>query len=183
MAEEVEVIKYNLLLRAAVIFAFMGGEVMAADIVNINITGRVLAAPCVVDAGSVSQNVDFGQLIATDLRAAGSSSEWKPFKVTLVNCPVSTVAAIATFTGTPFATDATLYSNATSPTDASNVAIQVVDDSNRSIVKGNGTSMTTSINPASHQAVFALAGRVISPNGNAGSGRINSVVMMTFTYQ
>lgn len=176
-------IKYNLLLRVALVLGLISSELMAADIVNINITGRVLAAPCEVDAGSVSQNVDFGQLFVTDLRTAGSSSAWKPFVVKLVNCPTTTVTAVATFTGTPFATDATLYSNGTSPTEASNVAIQVVDDSNHSVVKGNGTTMTTSINPASHQAIFELAGRVISPAGNAGTGRINSVVMMTFTYQ
>lgn len=176
-------VKQNSLLILTLILGLVSDELIAADIVNINISGRIIAAPCVVDADSVSQNVDFGQLTALDLRAAGSASAWKPFKVKLVNCPAATVTAVATFTGTPFATNATLYSNATLPENATNIAIQVVDDNNRSLIKGNGTSMTANIDPVLHQATFSLAGRVISPNGNVGTGTINSVMMMTFTYQ
>ncbi|AYN26260.1 S-fimbrial adhesin protein [Buttiauxella ferragutiae ATCC 51602] len=170
-------------LMVALSSVFSVGPVFAADIVNINVTGRILPTPCVVDPGSVSQNINFGQLLGTDLRTAGSASAWVPFTVKLINCPAALVTATVTFQGTPYPTDATLYQNATSSGSATNMAIQMVDNSNRTLAKGNSTTMTSNIDPTLRTATFGLAARVITPGGNVGSGAINSVVTMTFTYQ
>lgn len=155
-------------------------QVRATDLVNINVTGNIVAAPCSVDTGSVSRTVNFGQLIGTDLRTAGAASDWKPFQVRLNNCPATTVSATATFSGAVYPGDPALFLNSGS---AANVAIQVVDDATKSSVKGSGSTMTVGIDPVQHNAIFALAGRVITPAGDAGSGDINSVMLMTFTYQ
>lgn len=46
-----------------------------ADPVTLNITGNVVASPCVVSTGSVSQTVDLGQLIqASTLQTAGATT-------------------------------------------------------------------------------------------------------------
>lgn len=152
----------------------------AANIININVTGNIVAAPCMVDTGSVSQTVDFGQLLGTDLRMAGAASAWQVFQVKVVNCPAATYNATATFSGTPYPGDATLYANAGT---ADNIAIQVADSVTKTSIKGNGSSMSVNIDVPTHSAIFPLAGRVIAPGGNAGSGTIRSVMQMTFTYQ
>ncbi|MFG6655065.1 fimbrial protein [Scandinavium sp. M-37] len=174
-------------MRKALLFSFIiaGGcaKGIAGDLVNINVQGRVTATPCTVDAGSVSQTVDFGQILGTNLVTAGAASDWKSFQVKVMNCPAATVTAIATFSGIPDSSDAALYSNGSSPGDATNIAIQVAEDADKSSIKSNGTSMSINIDPVSHAAIFPLAGRVITPTGDAGPGRINSVVLMTFTYQ
>ena len=171
------------LICFVVIAAFFSRQPLAADTIRINITGKVLAAPCAVDVDSVNQDVVFGQLLSTDLKTAGSASVWKPFEVKLINCPVATVKATATFSGTPYLSDNTLYSNGSASNNATNVAIQLVVDADKNNRKGNGSTMTVNIDPVLHAATFPLAARVISPTGNAGSGTINSAVVMTFTYQ
>ncbi|MGL5387206.1 MAG: fimbrial protein [Serratia sp. (in: enterobacteria)] len=150
----------------------------AVQATDLNLTGTVVATPCTVDTGSVSQDVDFGQLRATDLTTAGNASPWMPFEVKLVNCPVSTTSAKVTFSGTRVSTDATLFANAGS---AINAAVQMAQAANKSLVQGDGSSMTVAVD-ALHKATYALAGRVIS-TGNTGPGTFRSVVQMSFTYQ
>lgn len=151
----------------------------AAQALDLNINGNVVASPCTVDISSVSQDVDFGTVRNTDLKDAGSASDWKSFSVNLNNCPTSTSKAEVTFTGNPAAEDATMYANAGT---ASNVAVQMAADADKSNILGNGTSMTVNID-AQHQAAYLLAGRLVSINGNTGPGTFNSVVQLDFTYQ
>ncbi|HGM5490686.1 TPA: fimbrial protein [Serratia fonticola] len=152
---------------------------LGAQATDINLSGTVIASPCTVDTASVSQDVNFGQLRNTDLKTAGATSDWQPFEVKLKNCPVSTTTATVTFNGTQFVDDATLYANAGT---AARVAVQMAQAANKSLVQGNGSSMTVNVD-AQHNATYALAGRVISPAGNSGPGTVNSVVQMNFTYQ
>jgi minor fimbrial subunit len=151
----------------------------AAQATNLNINGIVVASPCIVDTGSVSQDVDFQQLRSTDLKTAGSSSDWLPFEVKLNNCPVATSKVTVTFSGTSVSGDTTLFANAGT---AQNVAVQIAPDANRSNLLPNGGGMTVNVD-AQRNATYALVGRMNSPTGNTGPGTINSVVQMNFTYQ
>lgn len=150
-----------------------------ADPIQVNITGKVKSSPCTVDTASVNQTVDFGQIQNSNLQTAGEVSDWQPFEVKLVNCPTSTTAATVTFTGTPSTEDATLYANAGT---ATNVAVQMAQDNDRTQIQGNGSSMATTIDAQSN-AIYNLAARLKTPTGNASAGTISSVVLMTFTYQ
>ena len=85
---------------------------------------------------------------------------------------------IATFSGTPATADATLYANTGT---AINAAVQVVQDANKTLVQGDGTSMTVSVD-ALHNATYALAGRLINFNDTT-AGSFRSIVQMNFTYQ
>jgi minor fimbrial subunit len=151
-----------------------------AESVTVNVTGNVIASPCTVDTGSVSQDVNFGQQIATKLNVVGTASDWQSFQVKLVNCPASTRKATVTFNGIAFATDTTLYSNAGT---ATGVAIQMAQDNDKNQIQGNGSSMTVDVDATLHTATYALAGRLISPSHNSGAGTVNSIVQMSFTYQ
>jgi minor fimbrial subunit len=166
-------------LNVIVLLLCSVGAVTQATAADININGNVVASPCTVDTASVSQEVDFGQVRSTDLKTAGTASDWQPFEVKLKNCPASTSAATATFNGTPFADDASLYANAGT---ADHVAVQMAQNVDKNKVQGNGSSMTVNVD-AQHNATYALAGRLISPAGNTGPGTVNSVVQINFTYQ
>lgn len=163
----------SMLLVAA---GMMSSAVQAADL---NINGTVVANPCMVDSASVNQDVDFGQLRATDLKEAGSASGWQQFTVKLTHCPVSTSKATVTFTGTPSTDDATLFANSST---AQNVAVQMVQDADRSVVQGNGSKMTANVD-AQHSAIYNLAARLYSVQGNVVAGTFTSVVLLNFTYQ
>ncbi|CAI1803167.1 putative fimbrial protein SthD [Serratia fonticola] len=166
-----ELIKRTLLIFVA---GMMSGTVQATDL---NITGKVVASPCAVDTTSVSQDVNFGQVRLTEMRAAGNASDWKPFEVKLINCPSATTSVTVTFSGMP-ASDATLYANTGT---APNAAVQVAQEINKSLIQGNGSTMTVPVD-AQRSATYALAGRLIVTD-DTGAGTFSSVVQMAFTYQ
>lgn len=171
----------NALIKYLVLPFFVmttGYHMAIAEPVNINITGNVVASPCAVDTSSVSQDVDFGQVRLTEMRAAGNASDWKPFQVKLINCPQGTSSVTATFSGIPATADATLYANAGS---AANAAVQLAQATNKTLVQGDGSSMTVSVD-AQHNAIYDLAGRLIS-FADTTSGSFSSVVQINFTYQ
>ena len=63
-------------LTASISAVLFAGNLYAADTVNINVTGKVIASPCTtLNGGSSALNVDLGQDIqAYSLEAAGSGS-------------------------------------------------------------------------------------------------------------
>ncbi|MEX2988717.1 fimbrial protein [Serratia fonticola] len=167
-----ELMKRTWLLMAA---GMMSGTVQATDL---NISGMVVATPCMIEAGSVNQDVDFGQVRLTEMSAAGNASEWVPFEIQLANCPQGTTSVTATFSGTPAAADATLYANAGT---ATNAAVQMAQAANKTVVQSDGSSMTVSVD-AQRNAIYALAGRLIRFD-ETSAGSFRSVVQMNFTYQ
>ncbi|SUW63738.1 long polar fimbrial protein LpfA [Buttiauxella agrestis] len=162
---------------AALMSLALAGAAQAAD-VTINISGKIVASPCVVD-GSSDINVDLGQTLqAADLSTAGSTSSWVPFTISMKNCPTSTTNVIATFGGTGDAADLTrLYTNTGT---ASNVAVELQSNDASNTPLGNTKSMTIP-RTGSNTAVFPLQSRVWS-KGNASTGTVASVVSVAFTY-
>ncbi|CAI1072564.1 putative fimbrial protein SthD [Serratia quinivorans] len=158
--------------------SLMSFNAMASEI---NISGRVIASPCRVDSGSVSQTIEFDQLRSTDLKTAGTASNWKNVAVKLINCPVSTRQVTVTFDGTKSADDASLYANQQAG-GASNIALQVAQQADTAKVQGPGSSMTAAVDTL-HNATFLLAGRLYSPGGNTMPGKFSSMVLMSMTYQ
>jgi minor fimbrial subunit len=167
------------LMKCIGLVAVAGMMSTAIQAANLNVNGIVVASSCIVDTGSVSQDVDFGRLHVIDLPTAGSGSDWQPFEVKLNGCPVSTSRVVVNFTGTPVSTDATLFANSGT---AQNVAIQMAQDANRSNVLPHGSSMTVNVD-AQRKATYALAGRLIRLADSPGPGTVSSVVQMNFTYQ
>ncbi|HEJ9059135.1 TPA: type 1 fimbrial protein [Serratia fonticola] len=169
----------NALIKNTLLIMVASSMSWAVQATNINIAGNVVASACNVDSGSVSQDVDFGQLRSTDLKEAGTATDWKPFTVKLTHCPLSTSKVTATFSGSPSTDGADLFANSGT---AKNVAVQVVQDANKALVQGNGSRMTVNVD-AQHEAIYALAGRIYSVNGDTVAGTLSCVLVMNFTYQ
>jgi|GEM_PF-802375 len=164
--------KHTLLIVIAGIWSL---DVQAMDL---NIGGTVVASACQVDNTSVSQVVDFGQLRSTDLKEAGSATEWAPFTVKLINCPSTTHSAKVTLTGTPYSDGPDLYGNSET---AKNIAAQIALDNDKTVVIANGSSVTVMVD-AKHSVVYNFVARLYSVNGNTSSGTFSSIVQMGFTY-
>lgn len=150
----------------------------AADVVNLNVTGNIMAAPCQVKSDSINIVVDLGQNIgASTLQSTNSASPWVPFSVSLVNCPAATTKATIQFQGTADTVNpGDMYKNMGT---ATNIAVQVQGVGGEQM--GNGKSFTGYI--ANNGYTYNLRTRAYSQNGNAMPGTINSAVTATFTYQ
>jgi minor fimbrial subunit len=143
--------------------------------VEVNISGKVTASPCTVDA-SINQTVDFGDVQASTLQTAGSGSPWKAFSLTLSQCPATTTKATVTFSGTPDALEATAFSqNGT----AGGVALQL---NSGSVALADKSSLTAVVDPT-HNVTFPLTARIYSPKGKSSTGTFRSMVQANLSYQ
>ncbi|MFT2797386.1 fimbrial protein [Serratia sp. N21D137] len=167
------------LIKNALLITITGMMSSTLQATNLNINGTVVASSCNVDSGSVNQDVDFGPLRSSDLKDNGTATIWIPFTVRVTQCPISTNRVTATFSGTPSTDDITLFANSGT---AGNVAVQIAQNADKSVVQGNGSSMTMNVD-AQHNAVFDLASRIYSVHGNTTAGSFNSTVLINFTYQ
>ncbi|MHA7848621.1 fimbrial protein [Serratia sp. D1N4] len=146
---------------------------------NINVSGRVVASPCIIDIGTVNQTVNFGKLQLRDLSGAGNASEWIPITLKLTACPISTSKVIANFSGTASDDDGALYANTGT---ARNIAIHLADVT-RTQKLGTGSSLTVAVDSTSRTATIPLASRLLSVNGMSEGGTIAGAVQVNFTYQ
>jgi minor fimbrial subunit len=148
--------------------------VNAADISTINVTGNVVASPCVIDASNATVNIDLGSIQAASLATAGTFGDWKTFDVVLKSCPASTTKVNVVFSGTPDTGDATRYKNTGT---ATNLAVELTSGGGMNF----GNTKGTTINVAANTATFALRTRAYA-TGTVMPGTINATVVASFTY-
>lgn len=151
--------------------------VMAADTSAVNITGNIIASPCVVDATNSVMNVNLGDIQATALSSNGSYSPWKTFAITLTSCPASTSNVDMVLSGNQDPQDPTRYKNTGT---ATKLSIELTDKAGVNL--GNGKKSTVAVNAATKQAVFNLQTRAYS-SGNVMPGTVVGTVLATFTYR
>ena len=163
---------------SAVLFA---GNLYAADTVNINVTGKVIASPCTtLNGNSNALNVDLGQDIqAYSLEAAGSGSTLTKFDLPVTGCPASTTNVKVTFTGTPDGTDATMWANNAADA-AANTAVELSEQTSGDILSNN-SSLTGAVEDGS--TTFKLQARVYSTAGKVMPGDVSSAIVASFEYQ
>ncbi|EHJ2438120.1 TPA: type 1 fimbrial protein [Salmonella enterica] len=151
----------------------------AVDTVSLNITGNVIAAPCMVNGVAGNIDVDLGNIQATTLSAASSSSPEVPFDIKLTNCPTGTSSVLATFSGTSDPVAGTNYYINTGT--ATNVAVALIQASTGNL-KGNGMTINQTVQP-DRTVTISMKAKAYSSAGGAMPGTIKSVVTATFTYQ
>lgn len=154
-----------------------GYNVARADPVSINITGRVVASPCVVNNNNNNLNVDLGQTIqANTLATAGAGTPPTPFNLSLTNCPVGTSNVTVTFNGTAAAAPQNnMYRN-------NGVADPLaVELSSGSTILGNNSALTLAVQ-TDRTVTYALSARAVTATGSVMPGSIIAVVQANFTY-
>lgn len=163
-------------LLVGMMAAVMSSSLFAAD-TNINITGRVVAQPCIVNGGNLNLDVDLGDIPANLLQAPSSSSVEMPFSLDLTNCPAGTSSVVARFSGTSDPAAGINYYKNTGT--ATNVAVALIQASTGNL-KGTGTTITQSVQSGS--VSYALKAKAYSSAGNATSGTISATVVAAMTY-
>ncbi|WP_025123590.1 MULTISPECIES: fimbrial protein [unclassified Serratia (in: enterobacteria)] len=165
---------------ALVLVIVMGAhDIAMADAVNINITGNVVASPCVVNNNNSNLNVDLGTNIqASMLATAGAGTTPTPFNLSLTACPVGTSNVTVTFTGTAAAAPQTaMYKNTGAATPLA-VELSITD---LGTILSNNVSVTRPVQVGG-TVTFPLSARAVTATGNVTPGSIVALVQANFTY-
>ena len=153
---------------------------LAADTTTVNggtvhFKGEVVNAACAVDAGSIDQTVQMGQVRSAKLATAGSTSSAVGFNIQLNDCDttVSTKASVA-FSGTAIDTTNTtvLALQGSASGGASNVGIQILDNKGKPLALDGATfSTATTLNDGTNvipfQARYYATGAATAGAANA----------------
>ncbi|MDM4921317.1 type 1 fimbrial major subunit FimA (plasmid) [Escherichia coli] len=125
---------------------------------TVHFKGEVVNAACAVDAGSVDQTVQLGQVRTASLKQAGATSSAVGFNIQLNDCDttVATKAAVA-FLGT--AIDATrtdvLALQSSAAGSATNVGVQILDRTGNALTLDGATfSAQTTLNNGTNTIPF-----------------------------
>lgn len=169
------IMKYVVIILAVVAIPY---HTVNADPVNIEVEGKVVAAPCIVNNNVGSLDVNLGSNIKTaDLATANSGSTLKPFNIVLSNCPTGTKNVTVVFTGDIDDDAPTMYKNTGT---AENIAVELSEQGSDTILS-NKSELTQPV-LADKTVTFALNARAYTVTGDVGPGNITAVVQATFSY-
>ncbi|EAY5893661.1 type 1 fimbrial protein [Salmonella enterica] len=167
--------------KKTAVFILACGSLFAASsqATTIDITGLVIASPCVVNGGNDSLSVDLGTNIqAASLQADGDASPWVVKKLTLTNCPNSTTSFSVTFSGTAD-TDTDYYKNTGT---ATNLMLELTSSPSSTGAYKNGAKIENVAIGSTHAYDLELYARAVA-KGEVMPGTIEGQVQATFTYQ
>jgi major type 1 subunit fimbrin (pilin) len=142
---------------------------------SVHFKGEVVNAACAVDAGSVDQIVQLGQVRSAKLATAGSTSTPVGFNIQLNECDttVSTKASVA-FSGTAVDSSNTtvLALQNSAAGGATNVGIQILDSTGTPLALNGATfSSPTTLNDGTNiipfQARYYATGAATAGTANA----------------
>ena len=142
---------------------------------TVHFKGEVVNAACAVDAGSVEQTVQLGQVRSAKLATAGSTSSAVGFNIQLNDCDtsVSTKASVA-FSGTAVDTtnNTVLALQGSASGGATNVGIQILDNKGKPLALDGATfSSATTLNDGPNvlpfQARYYATGAATAGTANA----------------
>ncbi|ALX92417.1 hypothetical protein AV650_02040 [Serratia fonticola] len=164
----------------AVMIMTTGYNAAMAGPITLNISGRVIASPCVVNNNNGDLNIDLGTKIqANTLVTAGAGTTPTPFNLSLTDCPLGTNNVKVTFTGTAAAApQSNMYLNTGVATP---LAIELSEQGSGTLL-GNGSSLTQAVQ-ADKSVTYALNARAVTATGNVTPGTIVAAIQADFTYQ
>ncbi|HDR2860156.1 TPA: type 1 fimbrial protein [Enterobacter asburiae] len=150
----------------------------SADRVDIQITGDIVASPCIFNGGDNNLNVNLGDIYASNMATPHSQSVPVDFALRFTQCPAGTRSVDVQFSGVtdPVAGDGYYKNSGT----AGHVAIGLQD-----LLTGNAVGSGTRINrPVDTDKTITLDMKawVYSTEGAVTPGTINSVVVLTMQY-
>ena len=146
---------------------------------TINVTGQVIASPCVVDTGTVSKVVNLGEDTKQNLINAGDGGVWSDFDLLVQSCPAGTSSVTAKFTGNADTQDPTAWKNSGT---SNNVALRIASRDHATTYSVNST-MQVNVDSSTRSSTFPLSARMFTPQGNSTAGTFQSVMNVDFTYQ
>lgn len=150
---------------------------------NVHFKGEVVNAACAINAGSVDQTVQLGQVKISTLSEAGKISSAVGFNIQLNDCDttVANTAAIA-FSGDSVADNPNaLALESTSAGGATNVGVQVLDSAGQAMAF-DGATFSTATTLAVGTNILPFQARYIA-TGAATPGTANANANFKIQYQ
>ena len=144
---------------------------------TVHFKGEVVNAACAVDAGSVDQTVQLGQVRTASLKQAGATSSAVGFNIQLNDCDttVATKAAVA-FLGTDV-----LALQSSAAGSATNVGVQILDRTGAALALDGATfSSETTLNNGTNTIPFQAR---YFATGAATPGAANADATFKVQYQ
>lgn len=156
---------------------FPACNLYAGDIVQINVTGNIVASPCHIDASNMTQTINLGDELQTSaLNSPSSATAWKDFSIKLTDCPAGTSQVVAVFHGTPDEEDPSFYKNAGT---SKNLAVELDSQGGAHILK-DGFTLNSPINNG--LAEYKLSTRARTKSGGVTPGTISTTITVDFSY-
>ncbi|HBI8019073.1 type 1 fimbrial protein subunit FimA [Escherichia coli] len=151
---------------------------------TVHFKGEVVNAACAVDAGSVDQTVQLGQVRTASLKQDGATSSAVGFNIQLNDCDtdVASKAAVA-FLGTTIDTSHTnvLALQSSAAGSATNVGVQILDKTGTALaLDGASFSAQTTLNNGTNTIPFQARYYAI---GAATPGAANADATFKVQYQ
>lgn len=151
---------------------------------TVHFKGEVVNAACAVDAGSVDQTVQLGQVRTASLKQAGATSSAVGFNIQLNDCDttVATKAAVA-FLGTAIDAKHTdvLALQSSAAGSATNVGVQILDRAGAALALDGATfSAQTTLNNGTNTIPFQAR---YFATGAATPGAANADATFKVQYQ
>ncbi|MDM4208606.1 type 1 fimbrial major subunit FimA [Klebsiella spallanzanii] len=151
---------------------------------TVHFKGEVVNAACAVDADSVEQTVQMGQVRTAKLASAGSTSTAVGFNIQLNDCDtsVATKASVA-FAGTAInSTNANVLALQSSAAGgASNVGVQILDKTGTPLAL-DGTSFSSAVTLIDGTNIIPFQARYYS-TGTATAGTANADATFKVQYE
>ncbi|MBB1580663.1 type 1 fimbrial major subunit FimA [Serratia sp. OS31] len=151
---------------------------------SVHFKGEVVNAACAVDAGSVDQTVQLGQVKTATLNGTGKTSTSVGFNIQLNDCDttVATKAAIA-FSGVAVNTAnlTALALEGSSAGSATNVGIQVLDSTGKALAF-DGVTYSTAATLSDGNNTLPFQARYVA-TGTATPGTANANANFKVQYQ
>jgi major type 1 subunit fimbrin (pilin) len=155
---------------------------------TINITGKVVPQTCKVGGSAfgtpVTKTVTLPQVLASDLAAAGDTSQKTTFTLAISGCDTALGSVQTYFSGTNIdASTGNLKLTSSSP--ATNVQIQLLNDSDTPMPL-NGADATAQksqvVALSSGAATMSYSAQYVAVGGAAGAGSADTSVEFTVNY-
>ncbi len=142
---------------------------------TVHFKGEIVNAACAVDAGSIDQTVQLGQVRSAKLAAEGNTSSAVGFNIQLDDCDttVATQASVA-FTGTAVdgANPTVLALQGSASGGATNVGVQILDNTGTALeldgaTFSSATTLSDGTNIIPFQARYYATGAATAGTANA----------------
>lgn len=153
---------------------------------QLNFNGTVVASACTVSTGSKTVNVDLGggsTIEASTLADPGNATNWENITLSMTNCPATTTAITAKFSGNRASEGAHLYE---SNGAADFVQIELTTKpatGGAALPLGDGATHEVLVDHGTNSATFNLQARAFTTQGGVTPGDIKGAVQVGFTYR
>jgi type 1 fimbria pilin len=157
------------------------------DVINFQVTGNIVEGSCNV---TKPEAVNLGEYYWKDFAVAGGNTANTPVTIAFDNCTAGLSQATVTFSGTPYAEDATyasvIYANqvAAEAGGTTDVGLQLfirdADHPVSGVALANGASYPVTITDQAGAMTFEA--RMYSPHGAPTPGAFSSAVTLNVIY-